>query len=136
MRTLRFAALAVLFAGVLSIALPREERGHDRGPAEHRPRAILYQDADFQGGFIVVDADRPVADLSVMQFSNGVGANDRVSSIRLEGGAEVRVFRDAYFRGGSLPVTRDIRDLRRIGGRWNDSISSARIDGHGPGRDH
>ncbi len=134
MRILRFAALAVLFAGVLSIALPREERGPGRGPAEHRPRAILYQDVDFQGGFIVVDADRPVADLSVMQLSNGVGANDRVSSIRLEGGAEVRVFRDAYFRGGSLEVTRDIRDLRRIGGRWNDAISSARLEGNRPDR--
>ena len=55
------------------------------------------------------------------------GANDRISSIRVFGRADVRVYRDDRFRGESLRVDSNIRDLEDEG--FDDAISSIRIDG-------
>jgi len=53
------------------------------------------------------------------------GMNDRISSLRVFGDAEVTVFKDRDFRGGSQRFGRDRNDLREVG--WNDRISSFRV---------
>jgi hypothetical protein len=60
------------------------------------------------------------------------GTNDRISSMRLFGGAEVTVFRDRDFSGASRHYEGDARDLRDSG--WNDTISSFRVETSGYGR--
>ena len=58
-----------------------------------------------------------------------VAMNDRVSSIRVFGNAEVTVYLDRDFQGRSQTFTADINDLRRDG--WNDNITSVRVQQQG-----
>jgi plasmid stability protein len=51
--------------------------------------------------------------------------NDRISSIRIFGRAEVTVFRDVRFSGRSARFETDVRNLKDEG--WNDLISSLRV---------
>ena len=94
--------------------------------------ACFFEDANFRGDYFCVrDSDR------LLTMPRGMG--DRISSIRVLGGSEVVVFRDANLRGRSLRFTNDVQDLKREG--WNDQISSLDIvrsrglGGWLPGRD-
>jgi hypothetical protein len=57
------------------------------------------------------------------------GTNDRISSIRLFGNAELVVYRDRDFGGVSRWFDGSAADLRDSG--WNDTISSYRIESRG-----
>jgi hypothetical protein len=100
----------------------------------------FYQDANFRGDSFTLEAGQQVENLQFVQFSGGGGANDRISSIRIEGPVEVLVFRDANFHGGMLRITHDERNLGADDRGWNDTISSIRVEfprgegRHGPGR--
>ena len=126
---------ALLALPLAALANHGDDFGRGRGP-----RIILYEHADFKGGAIVLRPGEEVENLARWDFDNGRRANDRISSIRVEGGAEVTVYTDSRFRGDALRVTDDIRDLARSdrrGPRFNDMISSirARFDrDHGSGR--
>lgn len=120
--------LAVLPA--LALAQPRDlHRG---------PRVVLFEHPNFQGGAIVLYPGQSVENLARWDFDDGRRANDRITSILVEGGAEVTVFVDAHFRGEALRLTQDARDLSRGDPglvRFNDQISSLRVDfRRGPGR--
>lgn len=94
------------------------------------PRVILYEHPNFQGGAIVLQPGQSLENLARWDFDNGRRANDRISSIRVEGGAELVAFTDAKFRGETLRVTDDLRDLGRgdrRGVRFDDMISSVRV---------
>jgi len=106
----------------LACAQPRDER---RGP-----RVVLFEHANFEGGAIVLYAGEAVNNFAYRSFDNGHSANDRISSIRVEG-VELTAYTDAKFRGQVLRVTNDIRDLAEGDGRgvrFNDMISSLRVD--------
>jgi hypothetical protein len=72
--------------------------------------------------------------LSGQTFPGGAKLNDGISSIRVEGGAEVYVHADARFRGAVLRLTESARNLtgRLLPGSattsWNDRISSLRVE--------
>jgi hypothetical protein len=116
------------------------------GPVDrHGPaRVTFYEHANFRGGAIVLEAGKDLDNLAHAKFNNGRRANDRISSIRIEGHAEVLVHTDCDYHGDVLRVTHDISDLgredRRSGPRFNDRISSisvnraARDDRPGTGR--
>jgi hypothetical protein len=115
-------ALLPLFAG----AGHPEDSWRERGG----PRVILYEHPNFQGGAVVLRPGDQVENFARWDFDNGRRANDRVSSIRVEGGAELMLFADANFRGEALRVTSDIRDLSRGdrgGVRFDDRASSVRV---------
>ena len=77
--------------------------------------ACFFEDANFRGDYFCVrDNDRLVS------MPRGLG--DRISSVRVLGGSEVIVFRDATLRGPSARFVNAGRDLRRQG--WTDRISS------------
>jgi hypothetical protein len=59
------------------------------------------------------------------------GTNDRISSIRIFGDAEVTVYGDANFEGRSRTFGSSVADLRQSG--LNDRISSFRTDHRGVG---
>jgi hypothetical protein len=108
----------------------RPDAHADRRP----PRVILFEHADYEGDFIVLTPGDIFENLSGRTFPHGARLNDGVSSIRIEGGAELVVFSDARFRGAAMRVTDNIRDLTgRLlpEGRhesWNDQISSLRVE--------
>jgi Peptidase inhibitor family I36 len=113
-----------------------ERRAYNGGGDEYRPvwgrpqvpqtGACFYKDINYRGDYFCVPRGS-----SVRQVPRGT--NDKISSIRLFGGATVTVYRDINFNGQSSHFTDDMRDLRTVG--WNDLISSFRIDARGFDRD-
>src|SRR5690349_9639775 len=77
--------------------------------------ACFFREADFRGEYFCVRAGDDVGRMPP-------DMNDSISSIRLFGRAEVLVFKDIRFNGGSSRFGRSVRDLRDEG--WNDRISS------------
>jgi len=96
-------------------------------------RVILFQDADFRGGALVIYPGDEIDNFSGKTFDNGARLNDGVSSIRIEGNAEVFVYDNARFRGNALRLTESVRDLTRrfvsggAGTTWNDRVSSIKV---------
>jgi hypothetical protein len=86
--------------------------------------ACFYRDANYRGQYFCVAAGD---DVSTMPS----GANDRVSSIRIFGRAEVTVFEGARFRGESLRFDSNVRDLESED--FNDAISSIQVEGRSSG---
>jgi hypothetical protein len=54
------------------------------------------------------------------------GMNDRISSVRVFGNAEVTLFRDPNFRGDSRVINSEVSDLRGMG--FNDRLSSYQVE--------
>lgn len=95
---------------------PMNEGGWD-GDGAHRDEgaAVLFEDADFRGQRIAVTDHEP--DLARRGF------NDRVSSVRLDGG-RWQLCSDAGFRGRCVTVDGSVNNFADIG--LNDQISSLR----------
>ncbi len=104
-----------LLAGTLTLAGAATVNAQQ----ESVPRvgACFYEDADYRGTYFCAT---PGEDRSSMR-----GMNDRISSIRVFGGAEVEVFADNEFNGGARRINRNIPNLMNAG--WNDRISSFRV---------
>jgi len=117
---MRIRILAVV--GLL-LALPSlasaQRWGRERFP---QSGACFFQDRDFRGDYFCVPAGANVGAVPD-------DMNDKISSIRMFGRAEVVVFRDTRFRGDSQKFRGDIRDLRGEG--WNDRMSSMTVDVEG-----
>jgi hypothetical protein len=128
----RLLLLGLLSATLSVQAQPRDrdqDRGRDRGP-----RVIVYEDAEFRGDRLVLYPGDIMENLSGLTFEGGGRINDRISSIRVEGGAEVYVHADARFRGPVMRLTESARDLTgrplpgSVSTSWNDRISSLRVE--------
>lgn len=124
--------LLLLALGAILPAAKADHRDEDR--RREGPRVILYQDANFRGDSLVLYPGDDIDNFSGKTFANGNSLNDRVSSIRVEGGAEVTVFENARFRGEKLRLNESVRNLSvmRLGddrrNYWNDRISSIRVE--------
>jgi hypothetical protein len=113
----KLAIGAVLVVLALPALVNAQRWGRERFPDSG---ACFFKDADYRGEYFCV----------------GVGANvgrvpddmnDQISSIRVFGKAEVTVFRDVRFGGGSTRFGSSIRNLKDEG--WNDRISSLQVQG-------
>ncbi len=121
---IRFAPIAILLFTVTSFpAFAQWRWGRPHTP---RSGACFYKDAGFRGDyFCLKDGER--------WPSMPAGFNDRITSIRVFGGARLRVFNNDSFTGVSLMLDRDADDLRRIpvsdnrSKSWNDRISSIAV---------
>jgi hypothetical protein len=124
-----------LLAAALSVQAQPRDRDQDRGRDRERgPRVIVYEDAEFRGDRLVLYPGDTMENLSGLTFEGGGRINDRISSIRVEGGAEVYVHADARFRGPVMRLTESARDLTgrplpgSVSTSWNDRISSLRVE--------
>lgn len=95
--------------------------GQDRRDRDRFPRrgACFFKDADFNGDFFCMRDDE-----SLDKMPHGF--NDKISSIRIFGGATVVVFGDNDFHGKKMEFHKNVRNLSRIR-NTNDMISSVRI---------
>lgn len=134
MKPLLILLLAVVAATVAWADRPDFD-DRDPGRERDRPRVILFEHADFRGDFLVLYPGDAIDNFSGRTYGNGRGLNDSVSSVRIEGGAEVFVFEQSRFRGAALHLTESVRDLseRPLGDgvrvSWNDRISSVKVVG-------
>jgi peptidase inhibitor family I36 len=104
----------LFFAGGALLAASSLVTGEEREP---RDGACFYEDADFRGERFCAHAGENVGVLPS-------GWNDRISSIRIFGRAEVTIYRDGDYQGSSARFDRDVRNLRND---WNDRVSSLRV---------
>lgn len=102
------------------------------------PRAYFYTEPDFRGEVFVVEAGNTVKNLADLRDSRGRAFNDRICSVQLEGPVRVTVFQHADFRGATLWLARDVRDLDRLpldprqGDTWARFISSVQVEAGAP----
>jgi hypothetical protein len=106
-------AIVALFA--VSSTASAQRWGHEDTP---RAGVCFYENANYRGEYFCI---RPGEGVSTMPGD----MNDRISSIRIFGEADVTVFRDVDFRGSSRRFDTSIRNLVDEG--WNDRISSLRV---------
>ena len=115
---MRIRMLAVVGLVLALPSLASAQRwGRERLP---QSGACFFQDAEFRGDYFCVAAGTNVTAVPD-------DMNDKISSMRVFGRAEVTVFQDTRFRGESMKFGGDIRNLKFEG--WNDRISSMRVDG-------
>jgi hypothetical protein len=75
------------------------------------PRVFLYDQPNFQGNQMVLTPGSTQVDLS--RITKGIGGtwNDSVSSIRVEGNAELFLYTDADFRGEGIALRESVANL-------------------------
>jgi len=85
-----------------------------------RDGACFFKDPDFKGDYFCAQAGEALSAVPT-------DMNDKVSSIRIFGRADVTVFKDVRFDGGSRRFRGSTTNLKDDG--WNDRISSFRVGG-------
>jgi hypothetical protein len=105
----------LFIAGGALLAASSVVAGSEREP---RDGACFYEDSDFRGDRFCVHSGDNVGVLPPEW-------NDRISSIRIFGRAEVTLYRDGEFEGSRARFENDVRNLKHEG--WNDRVSSLRV---------
>jgi hypothetical protein len=118
------AAVLLLCVAVLPALAQQPPRwGHPRPP---RAGACFYKEAGFSGQYFCLRAGDRWPTMPP-------GFNDRISSVRVFGGALVQIFENGNFDGRRLRVDHDVDTLARYrlpgdqSKSWNDRISSIAV---------
>ena len=139
-RRLPLVSLGLLSVAIAAQAQPRDrdrrdDHGRDRDEDRRRgPRVIVYEHTEYRGNSFVLYPGDSLENLSNVTFESGGRLNDRISSIRVEGGAEIYVYADPRHRGSVMRLTESARDLTgrllpgSVSTSWNDRISSLRVE--------
>lgn len=134
-RTLPLYCLLTLVVAAQNPSRDRRDERHDESPDRGRePRVILYEKANFGGDALIVYAGDSLENLARVGPDGGRSFNDRISSIRVEGGAEVYLYVDAGYHGAAMRLVESARDLTgrllpgSVSASWNDRISSLRVE--------
>lgn len=96
-------------------AVTAQSWGSERPP---RDGVCFYEDADYHGDYFCVRTGDEESSLPS-------DINDRISSIRVYGRAEVEIFQDPRFRGDRERFESDVRNLKSE--NWNNRISSFQV---------
>lgn len=81
----------------------------------------LYEHQQLNGNSLTLVEGQEIDNL------NDFGWNDMVSSLTVTRGYKIQLFEGGGFRGESIIVKSNMRDLGRSPGRWNDRVSSLRV---------
>lgn len=133
---LSLSALLMVSTALADYRDDHDDRDRRRNDDRRRDsgRVIVYQHANFGGDVLVLYPGDAIENMSGMTFENGAKLNDSISSIRVEGNAEVFGYENGRYRGEALRLTESARDLtgRPVKGAvsvtWNDRISSLRVE--------
>jgi hypothetical protein len=118
-RAIGYAYLALLVLGLIHLSPQLEAQDRDRN-RNNQPRegVCFYMDSDYRGEMFCAGSGES-------QQNVGGRYNDKISSIRIFGRAEVTVYDDENFGGQSKTFSQDAPNL----GDWNDRITSFQVTG-------
>lgn len=113
-----------------------ENRLEILGPTPGSEGIVIFVHADFAGTSQTINSD--VRDLGRVEGPCSTGAegeqptwHDCVSSVRVQPGWTVTLYRDKEFKGRSVSLTSDTANLRDLpgpcSGTFNDCVSSLRV---------
>ncbi len=128
-RLLLLLAASVVMAGSVSAQ-----------PTRPAARVTFFSQTDFTGERITLRAGEKIDDFNHLRFPSGRSAQNRVSSILIEGDVEVSLFDYRAFRGEEITVRRSIANLHALPmangyENWNNALSSVAVRER-PGRGH
>lgn len=103
--------------------------------AQYRPteaKVTLFSGPYYTGERITLLANEKIDDFNYTRFPSGRGANNRVSSIRVEGDVEVTIFLYREFSGEQISIHNSVSRLSRIQLRseretWDNNLSSISV---------
>jgi len=103
---------------------------------EIHPNEVLvtfFSEPDFRGEFITVASNTVFEDLDDIRFESGRRVDNRISSILIDGPAEVTLYERDEFEGDFITLTKSEADLHLLRkGRyddWDNEISSVVVTG-------
>lgn len=116
-------------AGLFALAFGLVPNATPQSPLPRSPALIqLFSGTHFRGEAITLQAGQQLDDFNHIRFPSGRHANNRISSIRIGGEAEVTLFDYRGFTGESITLTRSVARLEDIPqkarGDWNNALSS------------
>ncbi|WP_221028819.1 peptidase inhibitor family I36 protein [Actomonas aquatica] len=129
-------------AAMLALTLPsallgqsrHDDRDDDRGrnrdrPEEEEARIVLFSGRNYTGERIVLSVGDQVDDFRFQSFPSGRNANNRVSSVWVQGRVEVTLYEYRDFKGEHITLTRSSPDLEDISlsdgvEDWDNNLSS------------
>jgi hypothetical protein len=125
-RTFWTLALCAMFS--VTAMSPGEAVSQDRG----RDRVCVYEHAGFGGFEQCFGLGEDIRDLGNLR--------NRISSVRVQGRAEITLFEHPDFQGREVTVTGGVSDMKQLGRFWNDEVDSLRVSAPGfrggrPGRE-
>jgi hypothetical protein len=106
---------------VSSIEFERKGRSGSRGSRRKNYAGSLYENDNFSGEYFKLYEGQVIHNLREWSW------NDEASSIMVEEGFEVVLFKDSNFRGGSVTFDKDQPSFRRLSQGWNDNTSSLKV---------
>ena len=117
-RALGFAYLALFVLGLIHTLSPRLEAQNRIRNTSNQPLdgACFYLDADYRGDSFCMNAGESRRNVEAR-------LNDRISSVRVFGRAQVLVYENENFGGASRTFVRDVSNL----GNFNDKITSIAV---------
>jgi hypothetical protein len=117
-RALGFAYLALFVLGLIHFLSPRLEAQNRTWNTSDQPLdgACFYLDADYRGDSFCMNAGESRRNVDAR-------LNDRISSVRVFGRAQVLVYEDENFGGASTTIAGDVSNLRD----WNDKITAIQV---------
>jgi hypothetical protein len=127
--TRRFLLAMLILLAIASLdarASNEPKWGHPQVP---RAGACFYKETGFAGDYFCISSGRSYNVLPD-------GLNDRISSIRVFGGATVRIYNDSNFCGLQMQFRKDVANLKKValpsdpGKNWDDRISSIAVRSH------
>ena len=118
---------------ILLLVAPAPSALADHHRSAKEDRVILFSGKNFSGEAIVVYSGDNIVDLNRRRLGNGKIANNRISSVKIEGDAVATLYDHRGFTGEALRITHSMRDLGDIDqddgwGDWNNALSSIRVE--------
>ena len=141
MRPHRFLLLLAASCVLTSSILAKGDREKVESPA----RVILFSGTHFTGERIELKVGEKIDDFRYQRFPSGPNANNRISSVRIDGKVEVSFYEYRAFDGDSITLVHSVTDLGHIDTAdgqddWNNNLSSVivreRSSRERNGRDH
>jgi hypothetical protein len=118
--------LLVLGVAAAVSTTPAHAQGHSHGTT-----ITLFSKPYFRGESLTLHVGDKWDDLNHVRFTNGRRANNRVSSILIEGRARVTLFDFRGFEGESITLTRSVSHLSDLpqyrNGDWDNALSSLTV---------
>ncbi len=86
-----------------------------------RYAGTIYEDANFQGRYMPLYDGLEVSNLRDKRW------NDDLSSVMVERGSKIILYKDPDFRGESITIDIHQPSLKSFSGNWNDEVTSLRV---------